>query len=129
MNDKTICLKPQTIKIHLFDGNGDIYFETIVIKTHGNENCISIGRRDLFFDLEGNSSGSGANLIPNPIIPNDETVKAMKIDNLAADLNDNAELKILPSMILENNVPAGNLYIDIEGFPVLTDDLVKESQK
>ena len=62
MDTENITIKPQTIKTSLILNDRELKPIDITIKTHGKENCISIGRHDIFFDKDGNYSGEGLDL-------------------------------------------------------------------
>lgn len=61
--ENSILIKMQEIETFLLTAKGEIENVLITVKNYGEkENCITIGKRDLFFDKEGNFTGDGMDL-------------------------------------------------------------------
>lgn len=60
-DDKVILIKPQVIDT-TFDTGTKSYDLHIVIKNFGEEGCVSINKRDIFFDKSGDYAGEGIDL-------------------------------------------------------------------
>lgn len=57
--NEPILIKPQELYTFLLNDLLKTCPISVIIKNGKHENCISIGRRDIFFDKEGNCTGEG----------------------------------------------------------------------